>query len=108
MVVAARPELSQFGKFGGTYSQAQIKSIINYAKIRGVRVIPEFDTPAHTESWGRSSVLQDIVVKCNQSAYQGQFDPTLDLTYQVVNDVMLEVNNTFIDGYAHFGGDQIV
>lgn len=32
----------------------------------------------------------------------------MNLTYEVVNDVMLEVNNTFIDGYAHFGGDEIV
>jgi hexosaminidase len=72
-----------------------------------VRVIPEFYTPAHTQSWGKSDKYKDIVVKCNKE-YQGQFDPTLNLTYEVVNDVMLEVNNKFIDGYAHFGGDEIV
>lgn len=48
MVVENRPELADYGKFSGTYTRAEIKSIINYAKIRGVRVIPEFDTPAHT------------------------------------------------------------
>lgn len=49
--------------------------------------MPEIDTPAHTEAWGRSDKLKDIVVRCN-TEYAGQFDPTLDLTYDVVNDVM--------------------
>jgi len=39
MVVDSRPELSNYGKFSGTYSKTEIKSIINYAKVRGVRVI---------------------------------------------------------------------
>lgn len=52
-----------------------------------MRVVPEIDTPAHTECWGRSPALKDIIVRCNDE-YKGQFDPTLDLTYNVVNDVM--------------------
>lgn len=55
--ILSHPELSEFGKVGGTYSQAEIKSVISYAKARGVRVVPEFDTPAHTQSWGRSPAL---------------------------------------------------
>ena len=46
--VPARPELSGSGKVGGTYSSEDVKEIIAYAKLRGVRVIPEIDTPAHT------------------------------------------------------------
>lgn len=48
MDVETRPELSQYGKLSGTYSKAEIKSIINYAKVRGVRVVVEIDSPAHT------------------------------------------------------------
>ena len=44
------------------------------------------------------------MVRCNPE-YEGQFDPTLDLTYEVVSDVLNYVNNTFIDNYVHFGGD---
>lgn len=78
--------------------------MIQYAKTRGVRLIPEIDTPAHTESWGRSPGLKDIVVNCN-GEYQGQFDPTLNLTYDTVKRVMSYINLTFIDKYVHFGGD---
>ena len=52
--VKTQPELSQYGSVGGTYSETDVKSLIQYAKTRGVRLIPEIDTPAHTQAWGRS------------------------------------------------------
>lgn len=48
------PELSQAGSLNGVYSEADVRGIISYARTRGIRVIPEIDTPAHSESWGRS------------------------------------------------------
>lgn len=80
MDVRTVPELSEYGSVGGTYSESDVKSLIQYAKTRGVRVIPEIDTPAHTQAWGRSPALKEIIVDCN-SEYSGQFDPTLNKTY---------------------------
>jgi hexosaminidase len=40
MVVKSVPELEQYGKLSGSYSQAEVKSIINYGRMRGVRVVP--------------------------------------------------------------------
>lgn len=65
----------------------------------------ELDTPAHTHSWGRNHQFEDIVVKCN-SLYTGQFDPTLDLTYDLVYHVMNYADLMFEDPYIHFGGDE--
>ena len=65
MQVPALPELSEYGSLSGIYTQNDIKSVISYAKIRGIRVIPEIDTPAHTLSWGRSPNLASITLNCD-------------------------------------------
>lgn len=49
--------------------------------------------------------MKDIVVNCQ--FYQGQLDPTLDLTYDVIRDVLKEINEMFTDPIVHFGGDEV-
>ena len=68
---------------GGSYTPEQLKDVVAFAKLKGVRVVVEIDTPAHTHSWGRSSKYRENVVRCND-VYNGQFDPTLDSTYELV------------------------
>ena len=37
----------------------------------------------------------------------GQLDPTLNLTWQVVTGILTDLNNTFPDSLVHFGGDEV-
>ncbi|KAH9503393.1 hypothetical protein Btru_072904 [Bulinus truncatus] len=49
------PELALKGAYSPdqVYSQSDVQEIINYAAQRGIRVLPEFDTPGHAQSWGK-------------------------------------------------------
>ena len=50
----SRPELTRLGaySFDKIYTADDIRRIVRFAKIRGIQVIPEFDTPSHVgEGW---------------------------------------------------------
>ncbi|XP_048253652.1 uncharacterized protein LOC124133952 isoform X2 [Haliotis rufescens] len=106
------PELSRKGAFHPTfvYTQKDIAEIIDYARFRGIRVMPEFDTPGHTYSWGLSR--PDLLTQCYQGGspvkgYLGPIDPTKNSTYKFLRTLFAEVLDTFKDQYIHLGGDEV-
>jgi len=50
------PDLTERGSYSEAhvYTHNDVLDIINHARLRGIRVIPEFDTPGHVESFGRT------------------------------------------------------
>ncbi|CAG9534610.1 unnamed protein product [Cercopithifilaria johnstoni] len=92
------------------YTLSQIKDIINYARLRGIRVLPEFDTPGHTKSWGIG--VKDLLTKCyhsNGSIYENfenLIDPTNSNTWDVLSALFQEIFSTFPENFIHLGGDE--
>jgi len=109
--ILAFPGLTDNGAWSRkeVYSQEDLRDVVEYARERGVRVIPEFDIPGHTLSWQGASDEVDIVT-ChppNPYGYNGQLDPTLEVTYDVIDAILTEMRAIFTDHFFHFGYDEI-
>ena len=107
MALLSFPEISKYGAYSQNeaYSVSDIKELVEYARERGVRLIPEVDSPGHTRSWGYSENFSNITVKCGP--FEGQLDPTVNLTYEVVRGILEDTLSYFPDEFVHLGGDEV-
>jgi len=109
------PLLHQKGAYSTkeVYSASNIAELVKYAYDRGVRVIPEFDGPGHTYSWGMG---YPNITTCpdsmpwNTYCYQppcGQLNPAFEETFTVVRGVLGDAAALFIDDFFHLGADEV-
>jgi hexosaminidase len=105
------PRLHEKGSDGYYYTQEQVKEIIRYAEDRGIRVIPEFDVPAHTGSWfpgypELASAPGPYTIERRWGIKDPVMDPTRESTYKFLDKFFKEMANLFPDPYMHIGGDE--
>uniref|UniRef100_A0A1L8DQZ7 Beta-hexosaminidase n=1 Tax=Nyssomyia neivai TaxID=330878 RepID=A0A1L8DQZ7_9DIPT len=103
------PELSAKGAYHPTlvYTQNDVAAIIEYARVRGIRVLPEFDTPGHTRSWGVSH--PELLTMCYPPYTDklGPINPTKSIVYDFLKELFGEVSQVFPEQYFHLGGDEV-
>ncbi len=105
------------------YTHNDIKGIVQYAKERGIRVVPEFDIPGHSYrylpslpalyhviscwpsyvvSWGVG--YPELVAKCPSWASDVNFwalNPVANSTFDFFYAFLTEMTTLFIDDYIH-------
>eukprot|EP00051_Salpingoeca_urceolata_P015671 m.204484 g.204484 ORF g.204484 m.204484 type:complete len:826 (+) comp18472_c1_seq1:2099-4576(+) len=98
------PELAKEGAFHPNlvYSADDVQELVTYARNRGIRIIPEIDTPGHSTSWSWSH--PELATVCGTSAL---LNPTVNATYDLLADVWSEVGQAFPDDYVFLGGDEV-
>ena len=105
------PRLTGMGSEGKFYSQAEIRDLISYAHDRGIRVVPEFDTPGHSRSWfpGYPELASNPGPFSVESEHgpQSVTDPTREETYKFMDKFVEEMGKLFPDEYFHIGGDEV-
>ncbi len=95
-------------KYGGYYTQDEVREIVAYAAQRHITVLPEIELPGHSE----------VVFQCYPHlACKGADDKHIDgsgvycasnpAAYQLLEDVLDEVIQLFPSKYIHIGGDEV-
>jgi hexosaminidase len=107
----AFPLLQQKGSDGLYYTQNEIRQVIEYARDRGIRVVPEFDMPAHASAWYAgypqlASGKGPYQIARQWGVLNPAMDPTKESTYQFLNLLIGEMAGLFPDAYFHVGGDE--
>lgn len=105
------PLLHQLGSNGDFYTQEQIKELIEYADLRGIRVVPEFDIPGHSTSWfvgypQYASAPGPYELEKNFGVMNPVFNPAKPETYVFFEKFLNEMCQLFPDEYFHIGGDE--
>lgn len=99
-------------KYGGFYTQEDIKEIVDYATKRGIAVIPEIEMPAHA----MSAIAAYPELSCHKRPIgvpSGTVWPITDIycagqeeTFDFIEEVLTEVLALFPSQYIHVGGDE--
>ena len=105
------PLLQEKGSDGLFYTQEEIRGVIEYARDRGIRVVPEFDMPAHATSWfvgypELGSGPGPYQIERTWGILNAAMDPTRDSTYKFLDTLIGEMAGLFPDAYFHVGGDE--
>nr|CAH8858037.1 unnamed protein product [Trichobilharzia regenti] len=106
------PQLSLKGAFHPhllVYTPSDVNYILNYARLRGIRVMPEFDTPGHVASWGKGypEVLTQCYTDQKPNSRLGPVNPVSNYSYKFMSDLYEELLDVFPENLFHLGGDEV-
>lgn len=97
-------------KYGGYYTQEDIKEIVAYANDRHITVIPEIEMPGHSlaalASYPEFSCIGGpFEVAREWGVFEDIFCPKEE-TFKFLQDILSEVIELFPGQYIHIGGDE--
>lgn len=104
-------------RYGGYYTQEQIKEVVAYAASRYVEVIPEIEMPGHSVA----AITAYPCLACNENSFETGglhevrkvwgvskdiYCAGNDTVFAFLQDVLREVMPLFPSRYIHIGGDE--
>ena len=98
-------------RYGGYYTQEEVKEIVQYANDRYITVIPEIEMPGHSsaalEAYPQLGCEPDKAYKAQTTwgVFEDIYCPSEE-TFTFLENVLVEVIDLFPSEYIHIGGDE--
>ena len=100
------------------YRPEDVEGIVHYAMVRGIKVLPEFDAPAHVGEgwqWGDKYGLGQLALCVNKEPWTqycveppcGQLNPVNDNIYPILGNIYKDMSELFRSDVFHMGGDEV-
>lgn len=100
-----------YDKNGGYYSRAEVKELIEYAKLRNIEIMPEIDLPAH--SWTLLQIMPELrdsstnIIAEDVGNYPNNtINPALEETHIFLKKILEELSDIFSFNIIHVGVDE--
>ncbi|KDO18099.1 hypothetical protein SPRG_16539 [Saprolegnia parasitica CBS 223.65] len=116
----SEPRLTTYGAYSRDqiYTLDQIRELVQFAKSRGVRIIPELDAPSHAGAgwqWGPKAGYGELTLCYGSDPWMdycleppcGQLNPLNAHVYDILKAVFAELHSLFDDDVFHMGGDEV-
>jgi hexosaminidase len=100
------------GRYGGFYTQADIREVVQYAAALHITIVPEIEMPGHATAAlaaypEYSCTGGPFSPSMTAGIFDGIYDPAKEDTYQFLSNVLTEVVQLFPGKYVHIGGDEV-
>ncbi|KAJ8930670.1 hypothetical protein NQ314_016511 [Rhamnusium bicolor] len=120
LVSPSLPNMTIYGAYNEKqiYSPQDVKDLVEYAKLRGVKILMEIDGPSHAGfgwQWGEEAGLGNLAVCINQQPWRsfciqppcGQLNPVNPNVYRMLNYLYKDISNVVPNAdIFHMGGDE--
>lgn len=100
------------GRYGGFYTQDDIREVVKYAAARHITIVPEIEMPGHsmaalTAYPQYSCTGGPFSPSVTAGIFNGIYDPANEETFHFLADIIGEVAPLFPGKYFHIGGDEV-
>ncbi|MEM7659163.1 MAG: family 20 glycosylhydrolase [Bacteroidota bacterium] len=97
-------------RYGGFYTQEEIREVVAYAAERAIIIVPEIEMPGHALSALAAypelgCVPGPFEVATKWGIFEAVYEPS-EMTFRFLENVLLEVMDLFPGQYIHIGGDE--
>ena len=98
-------------RYGGYYTQDEIKEVVAYALDRGVSIMPELEVPGHSRAVIGSYPEIGCVTTVETKSVQGEINNVWcvgrEENYQILDTIIREFTELFPFEYIHVAGDEV-